>query len=108
MTRVVIVAALLAACSGSDVSRDVGARCTLDHECNERCLSTGAWPGGFCTLSCDTDNDCPHGTACIAEQGGVCVFTCASDPDCAFLQDSYTCKNVDDQAGGKVMVGRGG
>jgi hypothetical protein len=100
----------LVACQSSDVSRDVGARCDKAAECNERCLEPGGdWPGGFCTVTCDTEADCPGGATCIDEQGGVCAFSCAGDPDCAFLGTGYTCKAVDSHgAGTKVMVCRGG
>lgn len=105
---IAICAALVAACSSNDVSRDLGARCATNAECNERCLTGGDWPGGFCSRSCMTDAECPTGSACISEQGGVCAFTCKADPDCAFLQDTYACKSNADQGGGQVMVCRGG
>jgi hypothetical protein len=101
----------LAACQSSDVSRSIGARCDLSAECDEKCLGPdGAWPGGFCTLICDTDEKCGADARCIQEQGGgVCAFTCGGDPDCAFLGTGYTCKAIDGHTGGlKVMVCRGG
>ena len=105
-----LVAGLVAVvgCSSYDVSRTIGARCSLDVQCDERCLSTGEWPGGFCTTSCDTNANCAEGSTCIAEQGGVCVLPCAIDADCHFLGATYACKSVDAQVGGsKVMVCRG-
>lgn len=104
-----VVFALLASCSSYDVSRTIGARCDRDTQCDERCLSTGPWPGGFCTTSCDVDADCPDGSACIAEEGGVCTFTCNADPGCAFLGAGYACADRPDQgsSGTKVMVCRG-
>lgn len=98
----------MAACQSSDVSRDVGARCDADADCNVRCLTPGNdWPGGFCTVLCDTDNDCPENTRCIDEDGGVCAYSCDTDPDCQFL-GAYTCEPRDSQGGGaKVMVCRG-
>jgi hypothetical protein len=107
--RVVLIAMLLAACESSDVSRDVGARCNLNSDCNGRCLGpNGDFPGGFCTLDCDSDANCPVGTHCIADNGGVCVFACGSDGDCAFL-GGYTCQASDSQgAGARVNVCRGG
>src|SRR5213075_2729645 len=96
----------LAACQSSDVSRELGARCDKSSECEERCLApSGDWPGGFCTISCDVDADCPSDAACVNEDSGaICAFTCASDTGCTFLGQGYTCKERDDHAvgGGKV------
>ncbi|MCX5745405.1 MAG: hypothetical protein NT062_23245 [Proteobacteria bacterium] len=83
----------LAACGGADVSRDVGARCEKAADCAERCLTGGKWPGGFCTLSCDTDSDCPTDTRCISEEGGVCAYVCNTTPECGFLLGDYVCKD---------------
>jgi len=108
--RYLVIAMALAACQNLDVSRDVGARCDLASECNERCLvPSGDWPGGFCTITCDTAANCPGGSTCIDEQGGVCVFKCVGDADCTFLGAGYRCMAVDSHgAGTKVMVCRGG
>jgi hypothetical protein len=100
----------LAACQSSDVSRSIGARCDLSAECDQKCLGPdGNWPGGFCTLICDTNEVCGGGAVCIQEQGGgVCAFSCAGDSDCAFL-GAYACKAIDGHTGGlKVMACRGG
>jgi len=108
--RYVLIALALAACQNLDVSRSVGARCDMATDCNERCLTpSGAWPGGFCTVTCDTAASCPESSTCIDEQGGVCAFSCVGDGDCTFLGTGYTCKAVDSHgAGAKVMVCRGG
>jgi hypothetical protein len=108
--RILVIAALaLAACGDSDVSREVGARCDDNSECDDVCLGPHPnWPDGFCSLSCDDDDDCPPDTACIEDEGGVCVFTCTSDTGCAFLGSEWTCQvrnaNPPD---GTVMVCRG-
>lgn len=96
-------------CQSSDVSREVGARCDTNAECNEKCLAPGGdWPGGFCTVLCDSDADCPDDTRCIEQDGGVCAFGCATDPNCAFLGSAYACKERDSHGGGvKVNVCRG-
>jgi hypothetical protein len=95
-------------CQSFAVSRDVGARCDLNSECNGLCLAPAeGWPGGFCTLVCDSDATCPNNAACINEQGGVCAFRCTVDADCAFLDGPYTCKPIDRHApdtGQTVMV----
>jgi hypothetical protein len=96
---------------GSDgpVDRTVGARCDLSSECDERCLTGGDFPGGFCSITCDAASQCPSGTTCTSDQGGVCLFTCTADADCTFLGAGWTCKQVALQAGGgPVMACRGG
>jgi hypothetical protein len=103
--------AFVGACSSSVVSRDLGARCDLNSECNGVCLmSVAGWPGGMCSLVCDSDAACPSNAACINEQGGVCAFRCMTDADCAFLDGGYTCKSIDRHApdtGQTVMVCHG-
>jgi hypothetical protein len=107
--RTALVVMLLAACQSSDVSRSVGARCDSNAECDVECLSSGDWPGGFCTVLCDNDTGCPDGARCIEENGGVCAFGCTADAGCTFLGADYTCKAIDSHGGGtKVMVCRGG
>jgi len=90
--RTWVALALFAACGGSDVSRDVGARCDVTADCNERCLSPSQnFPDGFCTLDCATDSDCPSDAACIDAEGGICLFTCVNDVDCNFLGAGWEC-----------------
>lgn len=98
----------LAACASSDVSRRIGARCDVNADCDERCLAPGGnWPGGFCTITCDSDAACGDRALCIDEQGGVCALSCTTDADCAFL-GAYKCVAVDRHDGGnKVKVCRG-
>ena len=98
-----LVLLALVGCQSSDVSRDLGARCDKTDDCNERCLVE--WTGGFCTITCDTDGDCPDGSACIDEMGtGVCAFRCSGDPSCGFLGDGYTCQERDGHATGSTKV----
>lgn len=106
--RLVFALALMA-CQDSDVTREVGARCSDSTECDDRCLAPGAdWPGGFCTIHCELDADCPDGTACIEEEGGVCAFICFADPGCDFLGNGYLCKERDARGGiTKRLVCRG-
>jgi hypothetical protein len=107
---IAIVGALLAACQHSDVSREVGARCDVSDECDERCLAPSTdYPGGFCTVACNDRSECPSDTTCADLEGGVCLFECAGDPDCVFLGADWQCAAVDLHGGGiKVMVCRGG
>ena len=108
--RLAILVIALAACQSSDVSRELGARCDVTADCDERCLVPGAdWPGGFCTFQCETDNDCPADAACLEEEGGVCAFSCVADPGCTFLGVDYACKERNARGGaGKRLVCRGG
>src|SRR3954462_9682003 len=94
-TAVLAVLVVLApACSpDSDVSRELGARCTTADDCDDRCLPPDpAYPGGICTLTCLSDSECPSGSTCVDREGGVCLFDCAADRDCTFLGDGWTCK----------------
>lgn len=107
--RAVVFVLALAACQDSDVSRELGARCDTSSECDDRCLMPGTdWPGGFCTVRCETDLDCDSDAACLEEEGGVCAFLCVDDAGCAFLGADYGCKERDARGGvGKRMVCRG-
>jgi hypothetical protein len=100
----------IAACQSSRVSRELGARCDRTADCDERCLLPSPdWPGGLCTIHCETDVECPDGAACLEEEGGVCAYSCMSDPDCVFLGPGYACKERDARGGaGKRLVCRGG
>lgn len=103
--------ALSTACQSSDVSREVGARCDRAADCDDMCLGPSEdWPGGFCTVDCDTDADCPADAACIDDgEAGVCAFTCATDPGCQFLGNGYTCneRNAHEADAPPVLVCRG-
>lgn len=105
MAPLLLAAVLLAGCGNSDVSREVGARCDDSSECDDRCLlPDDGWPGGFCSLSCDDDSDCPEGTACVDDEGGVCLFRCESVPECGFLGGGWTCQARPTRPDGSVMV----
>jgi len=106
-----IVGALAAACQpSSDVSRSVGARCDVADDCDQRCLAPSSlYPGGFCTIACESRTDCPSGASCVTAEGGVCLFTCATDPDCLFLGEGWRCVSRALQGGGiQVSVCAGG
>ena len=98
---------VLAACGGhgeGDIDETIGAPCTSDRECDARCyLDNGDYPGGFCSMSCQSDNDCPADTYCIQKDGGVCLFSCPAF-DCGRLGNNWGCHEKDRVSGGKTTV----
>jgi len=68
----------------------VGGPCSAPAHCAERCLTSGSFPGGTCTVSCDYDEECPAGTWCIDTEGGVCLLACVVPGDCRV---GYSCSN---------------
>jgi len=88
-----VVALALAACGHDSIGPDVGGSCTSNADCTQRCLFSPQdpqnWPGGFCTVACTVDADCPHGAACTKEGGGVCLQRCATNADCAGLGNGW-------------------
>ena len=101
----VLALGLLAATAcglSADVSRELGARCDSHDECDERCISS--YPGGFCSLSCDDDDDCPATSACVDVEAGVCLFTCELASDCEFLGPGWSCQQVNQLPTGEVMA----
>ena len=109
MSRLVVaLVAVLAACSvSSDVSREIGARCDDQDQCDDRCLTGPRFPDGMCSRSCDDDGDCPDGASCVNLSGGACLYACTADPGCAFLGDGWRC-GAETERGGEpdsmVMV----
>lgn len=104
--------AALAGCSvDSSVSRALGARCDSSADCDDRCLAPGAaFPGGFCSLSCDASAGCPGGASCADVEGGVCLFECDADARCELLGAGWRCQEVSQHGGaaGTVQVCLGG
>jgi len=102
------LALALAAC-GSKEDAVVGDTCSQNAQCRFICATGGDFPGGFCTVPCQSDNQCPRGdTLCMDPAGGVCLFTCASDADCFFLGPGWSCRNHDRVGGGRAAVCLGG
>ncbi len=98
-----LLVAGVAACSlSADVSRELGARCDSHDDCDERCISS--YPGGFCSLSCNDDDDCPATSACVDVEAGVCLFTCDSSAQCDFLGPGWLCEQVDQLPSEEVMA----
>jgi hypothetical protein len=103
-TWLAAIAVLALGCSSADVTRALGARCASEGECDELCLTGGDYPGGFCSLRCGDDGDCPDGARCVQEQGGACLFKCENDDDCEFLGQKWACEGVQ-SASGRVCRG---
>lgn len=91
----VLAVALPASCGGPDdvgaSGLTVGGRCSADVDCRHRCLTGGDFPGGYCSVSCRDDRDCPEGTICGEKDGGVCLLACTLPADCHALGSDYTC-----------------
>lgn len=99
-----ITLVVLAACGGSSQIDDVvGATCGRDSDCADRCYTGGAFPEGFCSISCRSDRDCPSDTVCADKEGGVCMFLCSA-LDCSRLGPRWRCKEEDNRGGGKDLI----
>jgi hypothetical protein len=95
----------LAACGDSKEDSLVGGSCHNNGDCRILCEADPVdFPGGFCTLHCTSDSNCPHGTVCMANAGGICMFPCGSALDCTFLGTPWTCKSKDRISGGENTV----
>jgi len=99
------LAAALPACDASKEDSVVGDTCSQNAQCRFLCATGPAFPGGFCTLPCQGDNQCPRGdTLCMDRAGGVCLFTCINSVDCVFLGPGWACRNIDRVGGGRASV----
>lgn len=106
MRSFVIAALFVLGCGGHDtgeIDNVIGAPCTSDRDCDSRCYIGGDFPGGICSQSCQTDNDCPSDTFCMAKAGGVCLFACPAF-DCSRLGQGWGCHDEDRMGGGKQNV----
>lgn len=82
----------------------VGGDCVVSGECahDSFCLTGEAYPGGYCVQGCDSDEECPEGSACVEHEGGVCLLSCASAAEC---REGYDCLALDVRGGpGTSMV----
>ena len=79
----------------SNDSTLVGGPCFDRVNCDERLCQdfpSEDFPGGMCTLSCGTDNDCPSASACAGLLSGwVCLLVCEADVDC---REQWSCQEV--------------
>jgi hypothetical protein len=98
--RMLVALAMLAvpACGGvGNSGAIVGGPCTTDADCDKRCLTSGDFPGGTCSMTCGKHDDCPGGSKCVDKEGGVCLLECELPEDC---RGGYTCKGQKNQSGG--------
>jgi hypothetical protein len=88
-----------------EIDELIGAACTSDRDCEQRCFRDGGnkFPGGFCSLECRSDLDCPTDTYCMSTEGGVCLFYCP-EFDCSRLGPGWRCRERDRRGGGKAYV----
>ena len=88
---VLLVGAFAAPLTSCQRDREVGGECRDDLDCNDECIED--WPGGFCTVRCRDNRDCPGSTVCIDTRGGVCLFECDDRDECRDrLGGGYECK----------------
>src|SRR5262245_679824 len=102
MKSLMLCVLVAAACGGhgqGGIDNVIGAACTSDRECVERCYGGGDFPGGFCSHPCRADTDCPGDTYCMANSGGVCMFACPQF-DCGRLGVGWVCRERMRAAGG--------
>src|SRR5262245_53543464 len=104
MKRIVAIAVLLIAGCGNDgIDREIGATCVTDRDCVDRCYNGPEFPGGFCSLQCQSDLDCPIDTLCMSTNGGTCMFECPQF-DCGRLGPGWRCRLRSHAAGGDANV----
>ncbi len=104
LTSILMVFAF--ACGGDDsVGKSggvVGGPCASNGDCEFRCEIGGDFPQGTCIKPCNTDNDCPDGSACINKDGGICMLACREPADC---RGGYNCVGKENRGtGGDSLV----
>ena len=82
MSLCLVLAALVAACSGSTPNLG-SATCTPSCASGLTCVDNADFPGGICTSSCSASGTCPSGSACVQmSTGQYCAPSCASGDGC--------------------------
>ncbi len=107
MKLLALVLILASACSRSpgEIDSYIGDTCVRDSDCDSRCYQDNQdFPGGFCSISCRSDADCPSDTACIDKAGGVCLFLCTEVDCAAALGPGWHCSDKERVTGGKDNV----
>lgn len=93
-------------CGNGGVGTDgdvVGGACDAAGGCagGSFCIVEGDFPGGTCSIMCDSQADCPSGSACVTENGGVCLLACESNGDC---REGYACEEKSAPGDGHAFV----
>jgi hypothetical protein len=106
--RFIVIACILvaSACGRGDGDIDdlIGSSCTADSQCADRCFRDNSdYPGGFCSIQCNSDSDCTSDSFCMDKDGGVCLFECPAF-DCARLGPGWVCRDRDRVGGGRISV----
>ena len=108
IARMALVAlAMVAAlgCGDGGVGRSgdvVGGPCEVDGCAGgSMCLVNTMFPGGTCTVACETQADCPGGSTCVQEGGGTCLLACDGAEDC---RDGYGCNEKSTLPAGSAFV----
>ncbi len=79
IAAVAVMIALVGGCVRKGTANTlVGAVCTTKRDCDSAC-----WEG-FCTIACQSADECPEKMTCISD--GVCAFTCIGDRTCGGWQ----------------------
>jgi hypothetical protein len=104
----VIALSTIAACTGTagPGSQDVGAPCSADSQCEDRCFKSAEFADGMCSRICRVDQDCPIGSACVENGGGFCAVSCQAPVDCSGFGAGWTCSLKADAGGGQALVCR--
>lgn len=98
----------LSACTlGSDVSRQLGARCEVHDDCDDVCLPDPEFPDGFCSVDCNGPAVCPPRSVCGDIGQGACLFRCIEQLDCEFLGPGWQCAMIETLPTGEERVCRG-
>lgn len=102
---------------GSEAQRrGIGAACEASDECageGDAGLDCLPFKGGYCgDRDCQSDDDCPAGSACVTHEGAnYCFLVCSDKPQCNTyrpVEDEANCvanaELVEDRGNRKVCV----
>lgn len=98
-----LVSLFALSCGGGAIGssgRLVGGACQTSSQCDFVCHDDSHYPGGYCTVRCASDAECPTGTACVEDGGGICAVLCKAQAECSGWGRGYICDNVRRRGGG--------
>ena len=109
MTRASLLAsaALLFGCAAvAGCAAEIGDHCATNDDCPNLCRTGGGFPGGICTLECDSTEACPSGWVCISDSSGICMLACNEPSQCSDRFGApWTCRSKSlEGASGDAMV----